>query len=57
MKRSLLFYSVLGCIVACQSTEPKADTTAKKDTAVSCESDLPARFAAAALDTSFAWYG
>ncbi len=54
MKRSLLFYTVLGCIVACQSTEPKADTTAQKDTAVSCESNLPARFPAGATDTSFA---
>jgi formylglycine-generating enzyme len=53
MKRSLLFYIVLGCIYGCQSTEPKADTTAKKDTAVSCESNLPARFPTAAPDTSF----
>jgi len=54
MKRSLLIYIALGCIVACQSDEPKADTTAKKDTAVSCESNLPARFPTAGPDTSFA---
>lgn len=54
MKRGFLIYTVLGCICACQSADPAAVATAKKDTTVSCESNLPARYSAGATDTSFA---
>lgn len=53
MKRGILFYIVLGSLYSCNSTDPVAVVTAeKKDTAVSCESNMPARFGTVAGDTS-----
>jgi formylglycine-generating enzyme len=52
MKRGFLFYMVIGALWSCTSTDKPATTAAKKDTAVSCESSLPARFATAAPDTA-----
>lgn len=54
MKRGFLFYIAVGCICSCNSTDPSAAVTEKKDTAVSCESNLPARFPVASADISIA---
>lgn len=51
MKRGILFYMILGGLYACHSADPAA--VAKKDTTVSCESNMPARFGATATDTSW----
>ena len=53
MKRGFLLFIALGCIYSCNSTDPSVAVTEKKDTAVSCESNLPARFVTATPDTAF----
>jgi sulfatase modifying factor 1 len=52
MKRGFLYYMLMAGLCSCNSADPSVNTVIKKDTAVSCESNLPTRLATAAPDTA-----
>ncbi|NII25040.1 formylglycine-generating enzyme family protein [Pseudoflavitalea sp. X16] len=53
MKRGVLLYIIFGSLYSCNSADPAVTVaTEKKDTAVSCESNMPTRFGTVAADTS-----
>ena len=54
MKRGLLEILALGFIYSCNSSDAAKTAVAQHDTAVSCESNLPARFPVAGGDSSIA---